>query len=91
MAKRKRRDRQAVGAQWRALMTEECESLQALVWKRVHRLHRVDLSDPAQATDLQVYHLLRDLMDTRSTVDCVEVAREELEAFIDSQVPRVFG
>ena len=90
MAKRKR-DREAAGAKWRAEMREECESLPALVWKRVHRLYRVDLSDPMHATDLQVFHLLRDLMDTRADPGGVEVAVEELEAFVDSQVPRVFG
>ena len=76
----------ALGAAWRSQMQESCESVSALVWKRVHRLFGIDLSDPRQATDVQVYRLLRPLGEIAA--DHITVA--QLERHIDARVPKVF-
>jgi hypothetical protein len=97
MSKRKRNgkgnrpepDPKTLGAQWRAQMTDECESLPALVWKRVFATRQIDLSDPRQADDVQVWELLSELMSTRDTSN-VEVQVWELEAFVDTRVDDVF-
>lgn len=98
MSKRKRNgkgnrpepDPKILGAQWRAQMTDECESLPALVWKRVFATRQIDLSDPRQADDVQVWELLSELMTTRAAPGDVEVEVWELEAFVDTRVDDVF-
>ena len=82
-------DPKVLGAEWRAQMTDECESLPALVWKRVFATRQIDLSDPRQADDVQVWELLSELMTTRDTAN-VEVQVWELEAFVDTRVDDVF-
>lgn len=91
-------DPKLVGATWRGLMREDSESLPSLVWRRVFRVHRIDLADPAQADDVQVYRLMRELMEMCGGVmseadsrdEVINVSSIELEAFIDAEVPRVF-
>lgn len=89
-------DPKEVGERWRGEMREDRETLPALVWKRVFHLHRIDLADPRQASALQVYRLLYDVMDLCGTpppgeTDAgVNVSVVELEAFVDAAVPRVF-
>jgi hypothetical protein len=46
---------------WVGQMSEECESLPALVWKRVWAVHGIDLTDPRDATLAQIYQLLAPL------------------------------
>lgn len=83
-------DPKVLGAAWRSQMTDECESLPALVWKRVFATRQIDLADPKQADDVQVWALLAELMTTRNPTN-VEVQVWELEAFIDTRVDDVFG
>ena len=74
-----------LGAQWRAQMQESCESVPALIWKRVHRLFGIDLSDPKQATDVQVYRLLEPLGNLGD-----HITAAQLERLVDRRVPKVF-
>lgn len=74
-----------LGEQWRAQMQESCESVPALVWKRVHRLFAIDLSDPRQATDVQVYRLLQPLDGLGD-----HITAAQLEKLVDRRVPKVF-
>lgn len=88
-------DPKLVGAGWRALMTEESESLPSLVWRRVFAKFRIDLADPRQATDMQIYRLLHELMQLCVLPDDgddpgVNVSVVELETFLDPAVGRVF-
>lgn len=105
MAKRRRKrpprdgapDPKLVGESWRGQMVPEAETLPALAWKRVHRLFGIDLADPRQATALQIYRLLGELMELCGTAPApgedpgVNVSVLELETFLDPAVARVFG
>lgn len=73
------------GQQWRAEMGDDCESVPALVRKRVLRRFAIDLAEPSQASDSQVYELLEPLLPYEP------IRREHLEELIDRAVPRVFG
>ncbi len=73
-----------LGAQWRAQMVESCESVPALVWKRVHKRFGLDLADPKHATAEQVHALLAPLLPYE------RVTREMLSELIDRAIPKVF-
>ena len=95
MAKKKRKQplpddaKEALGKQWRDQMTPEQENLPKLVWMRVFAKHKIDLSCPKQATNLQIYTLLSQLM--KDTGGEIEVEEVDLESEIDFFVPHVFG
>jgi hypothetical protein len=74
---------QILGACWRAQMREECESVEALVWKRVNRIFHIDLADEKQASDMQVFLLLSPLLHC-------EITSATLKDHIDSRIPGIF-
>lgn len=77
-------DPESLGEAWRSQMTEDCEGLPSLIWRRVHRRFSLDLSDPRQASAEQVYRLLVPLAGYE------RVTREMLAELIDRAVPGVF-
>lgn len=86
---RKTPDPAAQGEAWRVQMAPDRECLASLIWKRVFALYRIDLSDPRQATGLQVYRLLAELMADAG--DVIDVEAIDLESCVDCRIPRVFG
>lgn len=90
------RDPKMMGALWRQLMREDLENIFSLVWRRVHRLHGIDLKDVRQSSDIQIYDLLSELIEVLSPdgesdqFDIVNVEKIDLETLIDSRVPIVF-
>jgi hypothetical protein len=77
-------DPEALGEEWRSQMTDECESVPSLVWKRVFRRFALDLSDPKQATAAQVHAVMLPLLGFE------RVTREMLAELVDRAVPAVF-
>lgn len=75
------------GEEWRGMMRGECESVPALIWKRVFRRFKIDLSRPADATGLQIFRLLSPVMERGDLPLTASVLIEE----IDMRVERVFG
>ena len=102
MARRRRKNRdneddpKLLGRLWRSMMREDYENLFSLVWRRVYRVHRIDLADERQASDVQIYRLLRDLADRCSFVDGspldypIDIQAVELETMVDQHVSEVF-
>jgi hypothetical protein len=78
-------EQRLTGESWRSQMTPECESVPALIWKRVHRRFRIDLADARQATAAQVYELLHPL------VGYDRITREMLAELVDKRVAGIFG
>lgn len=89
-------DPRVQGEAWRALMRPECEGLPGLVWRRVFMRFRIDLSDARQASALQVFRTCAELMERcgKPAADGddpgVNVSVQELVAFLDPAVRRVF-
>ncbi len=77
-------DPESLGAEWRSQMTDECESVPSLVWRRVFKLFALDLADPRQATNTEVHALLAPLQPYE------RVTREILAELVDRAVPKVF-
>lgn len=104
MPKRKKRnadpdpgdDPKLLGELWRSQMRDDVEGLPSLAWKRVQRTQAVDMADPRQASAMQVYRVLAELMALCGAADepgddpGVNVSPLELEAFLDGAAARVF-
>jgi hypothetical protein len=88
-------DPKLLGAIWREMMREDMENLPSLVWRRVVATRRIDLADTRQASDLQVYLVLKELMESTGGIGSgpdaeIRVEVIDLESLVDTAVTRAF-